>query len=341
MIFHPAIIALLLSSFLITFLILYSSYFGLLIVRKWDIKSGSELQLSLERRTYLISTILSYVLGFQLISLFLYIYTADNLHPLFVGAMCAAGTLHVNDYGYPTLILKVVNFLLAGLWLIVNYTDNRAYDYPLIKKKYVFLFVIALFVTAEMIIQSNYLLRLKADVITSCCGSLFSNDARGITSEIAALPSIPMKIVFYLGMAFMFVSGICFLKNSKFRIRNSKLTGYVFSLASAVTFIISIISLISFISLYFYEMPTHHCPFCILQREYGYIGYLLYVTISGGSVLGMGVGVVMPFRNIQSLSEILPSVQRRFAIISLVLYFLFTAVVTYRIVFSDFKLEGY
>jgi hypothetical protein len=333
MIFHPAIIALLLSSFLITFLILYSSYFGLRIVRKWDIKSSSELQLNLERRTYLISTILAYVLGFQLISLFLYIYTADNLHSLFIGAMCAAGTLNVNSYGYPTLILKVVNFLLAGLWLIVNYTDNRAYDYPLIKKKYFFLLVIALFVTAEMIIQSNYLLRLKADVITSCCGSLFSTDTRGIISEIAALPSIPMKIAFYLGMAFMFASGIYFyLKNRG---------GYVFSLASAVAFIISILSLISFISLYFYELPTHHCPFCILQREYGYIGYLLYITILGGSVLGMGVGVVMPFRNTESLSEILPSVQRRFAIISLVLYFLFTAVVTYRIVFSDFKLEGY
>jgi hypothetical protein len=341
MIFHPAIIALLLSSFLITFLILYSSYFGLRIVRKWDIKSGSEQQLNLERRTYLISTILTYVLGFQLISLFLYIYTADNLHSLFVGAMCAAGTLNVNDYGYPTLILKIVNFLFAGLWLVLNYADNRAYDYPLIKKKYVFLLVIALFVAVEMIIQTNYLLRLRADVITSCCGSLFSADAGGITSEIAALPSIPMKIAFYLGMAFTFVSGICFLKNSKFEIRNSKLTGYVFSLASLAAFIISIISLISFISLYFYELPTHHCPFCILQREYGYIGYLLYITLLGGSVLGMGVGVVMPFRNIQSLSEILPSIQRRFALVSLVLYFLFTAVVTYRIVFSGFKLEGY
>lgn len=333
MIFHPAIIALLVSSVLITFLILYSSYFGLQIVRKWDIKSGSEQQLNLERRTYLISTILTYVLGFQLISLFLYIYTADNLHSLFVGAMCAAGTLNVNDYGYPTLILKVVNFLLAGLWLVLNYTDNRAYDYPLIKKKYVFLLVIALFVTSEMIIQTNYLLRLKADVITSCCGSLFSTDTSGITSEIAALPSIPMKIAFYLGMAFTFVLGIYFyLKNRG---------GYVFSLASLATFVISIISLISFISLYFYELPTHHCPFCILQREYGYIGYVLYITILSGSVLGMGVSVVMPFRNIQSLSEILPSIQRRFALMSLVLFFLFTAVVTFRIVFSDFKLEGY
>ena len=39
---------------------------------------------------------MTYPFGFQLASLFLFIYTADHLHPLFVGAMCAAGTLYVN-----------------------------------------------------------------------------------------------------------------------------------------------------------------------------------------------------------------------------------------------------
>jgi uncharacterized integral membrane protein len=100
--------------------------------------------LILERRTYIISTILAYLFGFQLLSLFLYIFTADHLHTLFVGAMCAAGTLYVNAYGYPALIMKVINFLLAGLWLILNYADNRAYDYPLIRKKYFFLLIIAI-----------------------------------------------------------------------------------------------------------------------------------------------------------------------------------------------------
>ena len=49
--------------------------------------------------------------------------------------MCAAGSLYANDYGYPTLIVKLVNFLLAGIWLILNYVDNQGYDYPLIKTK--------------------------------------------------------------------------------------------------------------------------------------------------------------------------------------------------------------
>lgn len=33
------------------------------ILRRWDINSGSELQLRLERRTYLISTLLGFSLG--------------------------------------------------------------------------------------------------------------------------------------------------------------------------------------------------------------------------------------------------------------------------------------
>lgn len=51
-------------------MLVYAAYFALQIVRKWDITSGSEVQLDLERKTYLISTIMSYLLGFQLLSLF-------------------------------------------------------------------------------------------------------------------------------------------------------------------------------------------------------------------------------------------------------------------------------
>ena len=136
MIFHPGILALLLGSVLTSSMLCYCAYEGVRIIRNWDIRSGSERQLELERRTYLISTVMSYALGFQLLSLFLFIYTADTLSPLFVGAMCAAGSLKVNGFGYPALILKIVNFLLAGVWLIVNFTDNKARDYPLIRIKY-------------------------------------------------------------------------------------------------------------------------------------------------------------------------------------------------------------
>jgi hypothetical protein len=333
MTFHPATLALHISSILILFMILYSARYGIQILTGWDIESGSERQLVLERKTYLISTLLAYAFGFQLLSLFLFIFTVDHLHILFVGAMCAAGSLYVNGYGYPALVLKIVSFILAGLWLIINHADNMAYDYPLIRKKYLFLLLISPVIFIEAVLQWNYFLRLNPDVITSCCGSLFSTGTETMTSEIASLPSIPMKVIFYLSMASTVGSGFYFyLKNRG---------GYLFASLSAFAFVVSILSILSFISLYYYELPTHHCPFCILQREYGYVGYPLYIALLGGGVSGMGVGLLMPFRKIGSLSEALPSLQKRLTLASSILFAFFAVMVTLRMVFSDFILEGY
>jgi hypothetical protein len=330
MFFHPSIIALCITSLLIGLMISYSAYYGIKILRCWDIRSGSELQLVLERKTYLISTILTYTFGFNLISLFLYVITVDHLHVVFTGAMCAAGVLKVNSYGYPTLILKIIVFLFAGLWLIINYADNRAYDYPLIKNKYLLLLILTPLVITEMILQAGYFLQLRPNIITSCCGSLFSADANNLTSEIAALPVVPMQVAFYLSVLLTVCVGVWFYRTGE--------KGYLFAAMVSLAFVVSLASIISFISVYYYELPTHHCPFCILQKEYGYAGYFLYLALLGGAITGMGVGVLMPFRKMGSLSEAIPSMQNKLAVVSLASLLIFTALVTYRIVFSNLNL---
>lgn len=330
MILHPAIVALVFVSFLIGGMMLYCAYFGIRIIGRWDLASGSEEQLVLERKTYLISTILSYVLFFQIGSLFLFIYTADGLHNLFVGAMCAAGSLYVDPYGYPTFLLKIVNCILAGLWLIVNYVDNRAYDYPLIRKKYVMLLILTPFFIAEGIAQWLYFAQMKADVITSCCGSLFSSERTGVGSEIAGLPVKAAMAAFYLGLVLTFVSGLIYWIKGKW--------GRLFSVASGLFFFIACAALISFISLYFYELPTHHCPFCILQREYGYVGYLLYAALLTGAVSGIGLGLLMPFNGIPSLTGRLPLIQKRLALVCLLAYALFAGISIYRMIRTDFTM---
>jgi hypothetical protein len=330
MIIHPAVLALLIGSSLTSFMLFYAVWYGIRILAKWDIKSGSELQLSLERRTYLISTILSYTLAFQILSLFLFIYTADHLHNLFTGAMCAAGVLNVNAFGYPLLLLKIADFLLAGIWLIINHADTRGYDYPLIKVKYSLLVAIAPLILLETFFQFEFFLGLHADVITSCCGSLFSLDKPGIAGDLASLPSGPMEVAFYAGMAATAISGLYFYRKGK--------GGYIFSGFSFLTFCIAAASLVSFICLYFYELPTHHCPFCILQREYGYAGYALYITLLGGGVAGMGTGLLLPLADCGSMSRVIPALQRRLTAANLILYLLFTLIVSYRMIFSSFRL---
>jgi hypothetical protein len=329
-ILQPAVLALLLIALLVAGMGLYAGFYGMRILSRWDPASGSEGQLELERRTYLISTIMSYILSFELMSLFLFIYTADDIHILFTGAMCAAGTLAVNSFGYPALLLKTVNFLLAGVWLIVNYVDNKGYDYPLIKTKYELLNVVVVLLVQESVLLVAYFAGVKPDIITSCCGSLFSHEATSFSGDLAALPHLPMQIAFFSGMAITAVSGVIFALRGR--------AGYIFSCAATVSFLISAASVVSFICLYFYELPTHHCPFCLLQKEYGFIGYILYATLFGGAVAGIGTGVLMPFRKVGSLIGIIPAIQRRLTLGTLICYLLFTLIVGWKMFFSALKL---
>ena len=182
----------------------------------------------------------------------------------------------------------------------------------------------------ESVLLLAYFSGVKPDVITSCCGSLFSHESTNLSGDLASLPHLPMQIAFFTGMAATAVSGIIFYLRGRI--------GYLFSLAATATFLIAATSVVSFICLYFYELPTHHCPFCLLQKEYGFIGYVLYATLFSGAVAGIGTGVLMPFRKIGSLIRIIPAIQRRLTLVTLIFYLLFTLIVSWKMVFSALKL---
>jgi hypothetical protein len=330
MIQHPAILALIVASLLISCMLLIAGWHGITILRTWNLASSSERQVNLERRTYLVSVILGYSMAFQVLSLFLFIFTADSLHSQFVGAMCAAGVLNVNSFGYPTFVLKIVNALLAGTWLIINHVDSKGYDYPLIRVKYALLMVLIPLILVEGALQYAYFAGLKADLITSCCGSLFSADKRGMASDLAGLPPVPMMVAFAVTLVVTLSSGLMF------RLRGTG--GYLFTACSSLFFIVAAASLVSFISLYIYALPTHHCPFCILQKEYGYTGYFFYATLLGGGMSGLGVGALMPFRDTKSLVSVIQRVQGWLATSTLALYLLFSVTVFWSMITSVLRL---
>jgi hypothetical protein len=114
--------------------------------------------------------------------------------------------------------------------------------------------------------------------------------------------------------------------------------GYLFSLASSASFLLSAVALVSIISMYVYELPSHRCPFCLLHGEYGYVGYLLYTGLLGGGVTGAGVGLLMPYRKVESLAEFVPAMQRGLAQATMILYFVFATVSTLEILLSDFRM---
>ena len=332
MLFQPAIIALLLASGVAVVMLAAAAPFALQVIRQWDIASGSERQLQLERRTYLFSTLAVFVMAVQLVALLLFVFNADRMAEMFVGAMCAVGTLNVNPYGFPALLAQMAVFFLAAAWLAVNHVDTRAPDYPLVRIKYALLLILLPALLLSFGLQLKYFLNLRADVITSCCGSLFSGDAKGLAAEVAALKPLPAMVLFYGAIAVS--AGLTFLH------ARTGQAGYAAAAASAAAFVATLVGVLSFVSLYIYEHPNHHCPFCILKPEYGHQGYWLYVPLFAATAAGLGVGALQPFRQVASLQAIVPAVSARLAAVAAGGFVLVAAIATTMIAKSNLILIG-
>lgn len=331
MLLNPAIIALFMVSVVISLMLLLAGFFAVQLLRLWDINSGSELQLKLERRTYLISTLLSMALVSELVSLLLFVYNAESMSGQFVGAMCATGVLNVNVWGWPTLFLKIAIFFMGSVWLTLNYMDNRGYDFPLIRMKYALLLSMLPLVMIELYVQSRYFLEMDPDVITSCCGSLFSGDAEGVAAEVS---SVSPKAAVYM----LYGTGLLVMLSGTFTLLRDK-GGYVFALFAMVAFIVALIAIVSYVSLYVYQHPHHHCPFCLLKSGHDYAGYSLYIPLFLATATALSAAAIYPWKKINSLRSSVARYYPRVTYISLSMYIVFYAMTCYWVLQSPLTMQ--
>jgi len=334
MILHPGILALICGSGVALLMLFYATGLGVKILGRWDFSSSSEEQLVLERKTCLVSTLVTYAVGFEIFSTFLFIFTVDEIHTLFVGAMCATGSLNANPLGWYALYTKILIFFVGALWLALNHLDTRTEDFPLVKRKFAFLLLLTPLVGVELYLQVAYFLGLHPEVITSCCGSLFSQAGSGIAADLAALPVEPTMAVFY-GCGLLYLgSALPCLK------REARLFRYLFSLLAALFFLVAVAAVVSFISLYIYALPTHHCPFDILQKNYGFIGYPLYLGLFGGALFGILPGIFQPLKKISSLAPEIRRLERKWVLLSVFFSLCFLLLASWPILFGQFRLVG-
>ena len=327
---NPMVIALTITAVLTTAFILYATGVGVHILLFWDASSSSVRQLRLERRTFLVSSVMTHAIGVQVISFVLFVYTADRLHEFFTGAMCAAGTLNTNVYGYWTLGFKLAGFIAGSLWLIIHHVNGKAPDTPLIRIQYRWLCVVCALWCSETYFLLRYFFELDPHVITSCCGTIFDANAEGFAAEMTHVSLAIIRPLFW-GMLIttLLVGGFYVIRQRG---------DWLFALLGTLLLPVSLVALISYLCLYFYELPTHHCPFCLLQKEYLYVGYLLYGSMFIGGIAATGVGMLKCFRIYCSLQAIVPAVQKRLCRVSLAGYVVFGLIAIFPMVFSDFRL---
>lgn len=219
MILHPGILALLSSSVIIVVIMLGACWYGIRILIRWNPDSSSEEQLQLERKTWLVSSLLNYALFAQIVSAILFVFTADDIHRLFVGAMCATGALNANLVGWLVLLIKGGLLFCASIWVVFNRLDQKTEDSPLVKKKYLLLLLMTPLVAFDLYTQWLYFTGLQPEVITSCCGSLFTAEGEGVAAELAALPAGQAMTLFFSmsGLYLVFLLLALFMRSSLIR----------------------------------------------------------------------------------------------------------------------------
>lgn len=278
MILHPALIALLLGEAVVCALLLGAAATAVAVLRRWDFASASGAQLALERRTPMVATLAAFALGLQAASLPLLLSALERIHPLFTGAMCATGSLNANPIGWWVLLVKIALLVLSALWLALHRLDVAAPDFPLVRPMSVGVLLLAPLALLDFGLLAAYLGGLDPQVITSCCGSLFSEEGGGVASGLAGLPPGPMRVAFFSTLGGMTLAN----RLSRGTARAwPRLALGVLSLAFLP---LALASVVSFLSVGVYQLPTHHCPFDLIQREYGFVGYPLYLSIFGASV---------------------------------------------------------
>jgi len=293
------------------------------VLRYWNPASDSNLQIRLENEIWLASTLVEYGLGFQIITLILFVLAADTFCQVIVGAMCATGALLANSFGMPALLVKIIGVFLYSFWIVLHKLDISAETYPLVTIKYIYLLLILPLLFADITLQTLYIAFLSPDIITSCCAVVFSSSTATGRNLLESFPQNILLVLYYSSIIALITMGYLLLKRWLLPLAAAFSAGWLFFLWLATVAIITVFSS------YIYAMPYHNCPFCILKPEYHYIGFALYFTLIPASFFGLSTVLVEPFKNKADLAAPVTKYQRIAIKISLILLLLLAAISSY------------
>lgn len=256
------VIAQLLSQLCSVSLLFGVSFFSVEITKKWNVLVSDEIQLLLERKSYLVGSVLQIVLFFQVLSLMMFLVTVNEHLPTLVkGAMCATGVLETNLYGMPLLYLKSIAIFVYFSFLILNYLDNSEPNYPLTPLKYYLVIPAFLLLLVDFVAMLAYFYAIDPDIISNCCSVQFVAQADNAATFLSSGDYIEEVIA-----AFVLLFAVLLLTFKK---------PFAFFIAILYVFT-AIYSLKYFFVKYIYGLPSHNCLFDIFFHNNYYIGYLIY-----------------------------------------------------------------
>lgn len=246
---------------------------GLYAVRRWESTGATEEQYRLEKRIYLIITLVSLGLCLRLLMVPLWFGTLHSMLGSLPGAMCLTGVHNSNaPYSYLASSLKLLLPPFYVFWLILNALDRKVASQPFMKEKLLFLIPLGILILGESLLDAYFFLTVPYRQV-SCCTSLFDVPKANITPIVAQSWGWP--VIFYALIIFIWGEVMYFFVGQKRSVLSErawwfgkKLLMFMETTLIFTTFGVFIHVLNVNLSPLFLHRPLHHCIFCLGQETW-------------------------------------------------------------------------
>jgi hypothetical protein len=259
----PEVFIELFIEFILLLVVTFTLFQTLYVLRYYLEDSTTELQYKLEQKSYLIGVVVTIVLSIKIVLIPFFAYSMQELSSLVSGAMCAAGVINSNSYGTGLLFLKLLILFFALIWLLLNKADFHMKKSRYFRKKLWLFMFLYLLILLEFIGSLKFFTLIEIDNPVVCCSVIYTK----ISNPIPFNLSITQLLILFYSLYFIVIYSA--YKNKK-----------NFLIFSSLFFVYSsYYALVYFFATYIYELPTHKCPYCMLQKDYYYVGYFIYITL--------------------------------------------------------------
>jgi len=271
MLINSYIITYLICSLISLFMGIITVFNGFIVLKKWDINSLSEDQYRLEKKIYLIITIVTLGFFLRFIMIPLWFITLGSMVGSINGAMCLVGVHSINPYvSYTSTSFKLILPLFYGYWIFINLLDRQVPTQPFIKQKLFFLMPLGLFIIAETCLDITFFFSVPPRQV-SCCTSIFDIPRNEILLVVAE--STWLWVICFYVFALVVIAALFYLLRTHKKNTSSYMKKW-FGNKTLMTFetiflslfiIVFVLSLHTKISPLFLDLPFHHCVFCLCR----------------------------------------------------------------------------
>ena len=259
----PEVFFLIFIDFAIVVILTISFFYALYILKSYKSDTYTQLQYSLEKKSYLLSSIIHLSLYISFFMLIYFGYTINHLATLVPGAMCGAGVINANIYGVYLVALKFFLIIFALVWLQLNTKDlkNRSREY--FKPKLLFFIFLYFGFVISFALELLYFTHIELQEPVLCCSNIY---AQTKSSTLTQTFQKHIAVIFFFYT--LLLLSLLYAKK--------KIAAIILSILYVP---LSYYALTYFFSPYIYQLPTHKCPYCILESDYTFIGYFIYIFL--------------------------------------------------------------